>query len=77
MKGLDKSPAQVRMEKLAGQDFSDIFDAAKQQAEADALLRRCKTITGLMTTIGGQQLSEDICEYFKQYGAQRDQEKAA
>ena len=72
MKGLDKSPAQVRMEKLAGQDFSDIFDAAKQQAEADALLRRCKNMTGQLSTIGGQQLSEDICEYFRKYGAQRE-----
>lgn len=72
MKGLDKSPAQCRIEKLTGQSFDDVFQAAQQQAEADALLRRCKTITGLMTTIGGQQLSEDICEYFRKYGAQRE-----
>lgn len=72
MKGLDKSPAQVRMEKLAGQDFSDIFEAAQQQADADALLRRCKHMTGQLSTIGGQQLSEDICEYFRKYGAQRE-----
>ncbi|MDG9858453.1 hypothetical protein [Pseudomonas nitroreducens] len=75
MKGLDKSPAQRRIEKLTDLDFTDVFDAAQQQADADALLRRCKTITGLMTTIGGQALSEDICEYFRKYGAQ--QEKAA
>ncbi|NMZ77419.1 hypothetical protein HBO32_30440 [Pseudomonas nitroreducens] len=69
---LDKSPAQLRIEKLADQSFDDVFEAAHQQAEADALLRRCKTITGLMTTIGGQALSEDICEYFRKYGAQRE-----
>lgn len=72
MKGLDKLPAQVRIEKLTDLDYSDIFAAAQQQADADTLLRRCKTITGLMTTIGGQQLSEDICEYFRKYGAQRE-----
>ncbi|WP_325437585.1 hypothetical protein [Pseudomonas nitroreducens] len=72
MKGLDKSPAQCRIEKLTGQSFEDVFQAAQQQAEADALLRRCKTITGLMTTIGGQTLSEDICEYFRKYSAQRE-----
>lgn len=72
MKGLDKSPAQCRIEKLTGQSFDDVFQAAQQQAEADALLRRCKHITGLMTTIGGQQLSEHICEYFRKYGAQRE-----
>lgn len=72
MKGLDKSPAQRRIEKLTDLDFTDVFDAAQQQADADALLRRCKTITGLMTTIGGQALSEDICEYFRKYGAQRE-----
>lgn len=69
---LEKSAAQVRIEKLTDLDFDDVFQAAKQQAEADALLRRCKTITGLMTTIGGQALSEDICEYFRKYGAQRE-----
>ncbi|HBN9790929.1 TPA: hypothetical protein NI656_005499 [Pseudomonas aeruginosa] len=72
MKGLDKSPAQRRIEKLTDLDFTDVFDAAQQQADADALLRRCKNITGLMTTIGGQALSEDICEYFRKYGAQRE-----
>lgn len=72
MKGLDKSPAQRRIEKLTDLDFTDVFDAAQQQADADALLRRCKTITGLMTTIGGQALSEDICEYFRKYGTQRE-----
>ena len=75
MKGLDKSPAQRRIEKLTDLDFADVFDAAQQQADADALLRRCKHMTGQLSTIGGQQLSEDICEYFRKYGAQ--QEKAA
>ncbi|WP_430318285.1 hypothetical protein [Pseudomonas nitroreducens] len=72
MKGLDKSPAQVRIEKLTDLDFTDVFDAAQQQADADALLRRCKHMTGQLSTIGGQQLSEDICEYFRKYGAQRE-----
>lgn len=40
MKGLDKSPAQVRIEKLTDLDYSDIFESARRQAEADALLRR-------------------------------------
>lgn len=75
MKGLDKSPAQCRIEKLTGQSFEDVFQAAQQQAEADALLRRCKHMTGQLSTIGGQQLSEDICEYFKKYEVPR--EKAA
>lgn len=69
---LDKSPAQLRIEKLADQSFDDVFEAAHQQAEADALLRRCKNMTGQLSTIGGQQLSEDICEYFRKYGAQRE-----
>ena len=69
---LDKSATQRRIETLSGQSFDDVFLAAQQQAEADALLRRCKTITGLMTTIGGQALSEDICEYFRKYCAQRE-----
>lgn len=72
MKGLDKSPAQRRIEKLTDLDFTDVFDAAKQQAEADALLRRCKHMTGQLSTIGGQQLSEDICEYFRKYGAKQE-----
>lgn len=72
MKGLDKSPAQRRIEKLTDLDFTDVFDAAQQQADADALLRRCKHMTGQLSTIGGQQLSEDICEYFRKYGAQRE-----
>lgn len=75
MKGLDKSPAQRRIEKLTDLDFTDVFDAAQQQADADALLRRCKHMTGQLSTIGGQQLSEDICEYFKKYEVPR--EKAA
>lgn len=54
---LDKSPAQLRIEKLADQSFDDVFDAALQQAEADALLRRCKNSIGAIMTIGGQQLS--------------------
>ena len=69
---LDKSAAQTRIEKLTDMSFDDVFNAALQQSEADALLRRCKTITGLMTTIGGQALSEDICEYFRKYCAQRE-----
>lgn len=69
---LDKSPAQLRIEKLADQSFDDIFESARRQAEADALLRRCKHMTGQLSTIGGQQLSEDICEYFRKYGAQRE-----
>ena len=69
---LEKSAAQRRIEKLTDMDFGDIFDAAQQQADADALLRRCKHMTGQLSTIGGQQLSEDICEYFRKYGAQRE-----
>lgn len=72
MKGLDKSKAQRQIESITSQSFDDIFESARRQAEAEALLRRCKTITGLMTTIGGQALSEDICEYFRKYGAQRE-----
>lgn len=71
---LDKSPAQRRIEKLANQDFDDVFEAAHQQAEADALLRRCKSMAGQINTIGGQKLSEDLCEYFRKYGPK---EKAA
>ena len=77
MKGLDKSDKQRQIESITSQSFYDLFESARRQAEADALLRRCKHMTGQLSTIGGQQLSEDICEYFKQYGAQRDQEKAA
>lgn len=69
---LDKSAAQRRIETLSGQSFDDVFLAAQQQAEADALLRRCKHMTGQLSTIGGQQLSEDICEYFRKYCAQRE-----
>ncbi len=29
-------------------------------------------MTGQLSTIGGQQLSEHICEYFRKYGAQRE-----
>lgn len=72
MKGLDKSDKQIHIESITSQSFDDIFESARRQAEADALLRRCKTITGLMTTIGGQALSEDICEYFRKYSAQRE-----
>lgn len=72
MKGLDKSDKQIHIESITNQSFDDIFESARRQAEADALLRRCKHITGLMTTIGGQQLSEDICEYFRKYCAQRE-----
>lgn len=72
MKGLDKSKTQCQIESITSQSFDDIFESARRQAEADALLRRCKHMTGLMTTIGGQALSEDICEYFRKYGAQRE-----
>lgn len=75
MKGLDKSKAQRQIESITDQSFDDIFESARRQAEADALLRRCKNSIGAIMTIGGQQLSEDICEYFRKYGAQ--QEKAA
>ncbi|QJP08357.1 hypothetical protein [Pseudomonas multiresinivorans] len=75
MKGLDKSDKQRKIESITNQSFDDIFESARRQAEADALLRSCKHMTGQLSTIGGQQLSEDICEYFRKYGAQ--QEKAA
>ncbi len=31
MKGLDKSPAQCRIEKLTGQSFDDVFQAASSK----------------------------------------------
>lgn len=72
MKGLDKSDKQIHIESITNQSFDDIFESARRQAEADALLRRCKHMTGQLSTIGGQQLSEDICEYFRKYCAQRE-----